>query len=67
MDNWISIQERLPNKGHTVLVYAPSGLFDGLDVYVAERDYLGNFVACDIEAAQISNVTHWQELPEEPK
>jgi len=56
---WISVEERLPRSGDTVLVYYRRGEFRGVDIL----QYVGRWVMADWH----TKVTHWQPLPEPPK
>ena len=58
-DGWISVKERLPRSGDTVLVYYRRGESRG--VYILR--YVGRWVMADWH----TKVTHWQPLPEPPK
>lgn len=58
---WISVEERLPRSGDTVLVYYRRGDYRGVDIlrYVA----VGRWVTADLH----KKVTHWMPLPEPPE
>lgn len=60
-DNWISVKDRLPKYGTSIMIYSKEG-------GVAEGEYKGNnrfdqyrWSAKDVKA------THWKERPEPPK
>ena len=57
---WISVKERLPERGTNVIV------FDFVDVFGGafySRD--GSFYLSD--SCRLYNVTHWMPLPEPPE
>lgn len=56
---WINISDRLPKEGKRVLVFGDDGVFSGC--YRGENSW-----HC-YEDGYISGVTHWMELPQEPK
>lgn len=65
MNEWISVNERLPKQGVDVLFYIPSAkqidigwLDDGSN---GELCFVGTVYGCDL-----SDVSHWQPLPEPP-
>ena len=60
--NWISVKERLPKDGVTVLVRTTYGLVAAAlhDTYLHEREEGDN-------SFDDSEVTHWMPLPEPPK
>lgn len=62
MNNWISVDERLPKRQADYLVYIPEGIqvvlwFNGYDWVVDEAYYAFDSV----------EITHWMTLPEPPK
>ena len=57
---WISVKDRLPEHGQTVLAWEASG-FVYVDNYDGEHDIFK--IACN----NGGTVTHWQSLPEPPK
>ncbi len=61
MMEWIDVNDRLPDKGVSVLV------FDGIDfIWIMERDEIGHF-ACPQEGWSMGvDVTHWMPLPPLP-
>jgi hypothetical protein len=60
MNEWISVEEKLPNNGDSVLC------FRELDNWYVVCDYLKRtFVFGDMEKAHL--ISHWQPLPEPPK
>jgi len=56
---WVSVKERLPRSGDTVLVYYRRGDYRRMDIV----RYLGHWIFID----PYIEVTHWQPLPEPPK
>ena len=58
---WISVEERLPEVGEKVLVYSKSEDFYGIGQY---SKYLKKFCVMRIDG---ENVTHWMPLPQPPK
>ena len=57
---WISVKDRLPEHGQTVLAWEVSG-FVYVDNYDGEHDIF------KIAYNNGGTVTHWQSLPEPPK
>lgn len=57
---WISVKDRLPKHGQTVLAWEVSG-FVYVDNYDGEHDIF------KIAYNNCGTVTHWQSLPEPPK
>ena len=69
MNEWISVEERLPHRGVEVLAFGKRRIYTatliGPDYYICELDvdnewlhHIGNFY--------IEEVTHWMPLPEPP-
>lgn len=58
---WISVEERLPEKYHQVLVYGKNGF--QIDYYAGAQSVCGNPLFMVSEA----KATHWMPLPEPPK
>lgn len=59
---WISVEERLPEIGRTVLTS------DGVDVWTNWRLRVGNKGVVEIQwAYNVEEVTHWMPLPAPPK
>jgi hypothetical protein len=58
---WISVEDRLPEKYHQVLVYGQNGL--QIDYYAGAKSICGNPLFMISEA----KATHWMPLPEPPK
>jgi hypothetical protein len=56
---WISVEERLPRSGDTVLVYYRRGDYRGADI----MRYIGRWLTVD----PLVEVTHWMPLPEPPE
>jgi len=56
---WISVKERLPRSGDTVLVYYRRGDYRRMDIV----RYVGSWVTVD----WYTKVTHWMPLPEPPE
>lgn len=72
MSKWISVEERLPEQGQLVLVWGKRWFDDAAKIIVAY--YSGDWRASElawtddgIEEATVSDVTHWQPLPERPE
>ncbi|EXM37651.1 hypothetical protein RASY3_14665 [Ruminococcus albus SY3] len=59
-DDWISVEDRLPNPYEEVLCY----LWDGC--YIIGY-YIGFRWILDIERIDSRDITHWQPLPKPPK
>lgn len=67
---WISVDERLPEKNISVLafyhrVYKSGGSFDM--ALVAKLNEEGFFVPFNCSPVQDASITHWMPLPEPPK
>ena len=70
--NWISVKDKLPRKGQTVLTYRPRAKETGDDVYTIQM-----FIGKDFENVSPQGVvhgfdrwchpTHWMPLPKKPK
>lgn len=60
MSNWISVEDRLPEKEIYILYY-----FDVTGVGLGKFDGLNTFYSC--MGWLTGDVTHWQPLPEPPK
>ena len=57
VQEWISVNDRLPEKPMKCLVYTKRGEYGGYEItYYNEGFYL-----------QYANVTHWMPLPDEPQ
>ena len=57
VQEWISVDDRLPEKPMKCLVYTKRGEYGGYEItYYNEGFYL-----------QYANVTHWMTLPDEPQ
>lgn len=62
MDNWISVEDRLPESGECVLLYSVnSGVVEG--AWLSEKNHFEQWRWNAIA----TNVTHWQPLPNPPK
>lgn len=67
---WISVDDRLPDKNVMVLgfihtVYADGGSWD--NILVMELSSAGYFVPFNCSAIRDNRVTHWMPLPDAPK
>ncbi len=62
--SWISIEDKLPDMSHVVLIWAVKA---GKGI-VATGFYYGNHKWCDPTTTLPFNInpTHWMELPEPP-
>lgn len=60
---WISVDERLPKDGETVLTISSE---EEMAVCFYETELEGIFQQCH-GLVQIYNITHWMPLPEPPK
>lgn len=63
---WKNIYEFPPPSDVPILLFAKDGLFKGQNIYIGELGWGNSFYACDVESAEITNVSHWSELPKEP-
>ena len=65
MNNWINVNDRLPNEGLSIMIYSESA-------GVAEGEYKGDLLAPGKSWVQYrwsaikTDVTHWQPLIEKP-
>ena len=75
---WISVKDRLPKKNGRYLCYRPLHYMKILKMSAIGIYYYGRmenegdrkgfyFFDSDYGDVEISNVTHWMELPEPPK
>ena len=77
MSDWISVKDRLPESGSTVLVlWDDKYLYNGNEIHnrriqtaicCNENVDTKCFVADDTYYTEVINVTHWMPLPEPPK
>lgn len=66
VDRWISVEDRLPEIGKSVLIYYPK--WDGDEIQVAKLDLDGMmFDICGEFNIGTGAITHWMPLPEPPK
>ena len=66
VDRWISVKDRLPESGKSVLIYYP--YWDGDEIQVAKLEYDEMmFDVCGEFNIRVGAVTHWMPLPEPPK
>ncbi len=56
--SWISVEERLPELGEYVMVYSSRRIHNPIHFDFCKFTKYG---------FDVSNVTHWQPLPEPPK
>ena len=63
---WISVKERLPEIGRSVLIYYPKWGGDEIQVAKLEDDEM-MFDICGEFNIGVGVVTHWMPLPEPPK
>lgn len=64
MAEWISVKDRLPEKGERVLCTDGHGVFEQ---YRIERNEIhGEWQRCGLPAL-LQRVTHWMPLPKPPK
>jgi hypothetical protein len=61
---WISVEDRLPPDGQTVLIWSAGYIYQGW--YEKTSLICGDFYDKDT-CLIIENVTHWMPLPEPPK
>ena len=61
---WISVEERLPEKGVFVVVYYGNFIGNLMDVYMWDGECWRSSTGY-LEDAE--NITHWMPLPEPPK
>ena len=61
MNEWISIEDKLPEKGKRVLLYDRNGF----GVLSGRLNSAGWYLEGDLDHQ--ANITDWMELPEPPK
>lgn len=61
VNQWISVKDRLPDEGASVLICTNEGIRS-----VSAR-YGNRFFITIVEAFTVDTVTHWMPLPEPPK
>lgn len=67
---WISVDDRLPDKNTMVLGFIHTVYVDGScwdTILVMELNSAGYFVPFNCSAIKDNSVTHWMPLPEPPK
>lgn len=65
-NRWISVKDRLPEIGRSVLIYYPK--WDGDEIQVAKLEGDGMmFDICGEFNIGVGAITHWMTLPELPK
>lgn len=65
-NRWISVKDRLPEIGKSVLIYYPK--WDGDEIQVAKLEDDGMmFDICGEFNIGTGAITHWMPLPEPPK
>ena len=62
---WISVKDRPPEIGRSVLIYYPWWYGDEIQVAKLDDDML--FDICGEFNIRVGAVTHWMPLPEPPK
>ena len=69
MSEWISVKDRLPDDDELVLVYTKDGVTSVCSLVIANAfANLKNLkVWEDNNGYYVSDVTHWQKLPNPPK
>ena len=77
MSEWISVEDRVPDDGEIVTIYGTPKLADQKKVWGGVVFGKGKFWDFDVVATltignladfiEISDVTHWQPLPQPPK
>lgn len=65
--DWISVDERLPEKDGMYLIFSPYTDKEGGIVYCNRFVTKGNPIFPPNSFESISRVTHWMPLPEAPK
>ena len=66
VNQWISVKDRLPEIGKSVLIYYPYWGGDEIQVAKLEDDEM-MFDVCGEFNIRVGAVTHWMPLPEPPK
>lgn len=75
MSEWISVNDRLPEYGDSVLIAVPGedcpviGWINEVDGWKESSEFIevvGNAYLCRSIEDQITKVTHWKELPSMP-
>lgn len=66
VNQWISVKDRLPEIGKSILIYYP--YWDGDEIQVAKLEYDEMmFDVCGEFNIRVGAVTHWMPLPKPPK
>jgi len=65
MDNWISVEEKMPNIGQEVLVYPATWKYDVLVDQI--RVYNNGHWKPQFGDTTLKGITHWMPLPLPPK
>lgn len=64
---WISVEDRLPERGLTVLAWDPACLMHTMRYYPeVEHPWRDNDPSDDGSFSTLPNVTHWMPLPKAP-
>jgi len=66
MSGWISVGERLPERGQTVLAWAPDGHNQVKDVLEKVFFHDAGHWTYGYHSNNLNGVTHWMHLPEPP-
>lgn len=75
-DNWISVKDKLPPKGISVLLYGEyMGVCEGYLLHDYKPTYYGieaqewerEYMCMGFNAEVNAGITHWMPLPEPPK
>ena len=68
-DNWISVEDRLPDDNELVLVCTKDNVMFVCSLVIANAfaSLKNSKVWEDNDGYYVSDVTHWQPLPEPPK
>ena len=64
-NEWISVEDRLPEKGQIVLFHQKDGFICCAE-YFAENLILSTGLLIDNDCWEAEEVTHWMPLPESP-
>ncbi len=67
MIEWISVKDRLPSHLETILAFTPKGQCVCIFVDSIKMNKHYYFCSQETKMHTLNGVTHWRQLPEQPK